>query len=169
MSIPASLFWNIEYIQTCSADHFYLVYTHFGASQVALVAKNLPANAGDRHKRCGFDPWVRRILWWRKGNPLQYSCLGNPKDREAWQASAHGVAKSWAQLSDWAHTHISSLPKGIGSYLKVTAVSPISLKSYVLATISKNFLLNVKIFIGPTILPSTLSYAIKVCHVCIRE
>ena len=31
------------------------------ASQVALVVKNLPPNAGD--KRCGFDPWVRKIPW----------------------------------------------------------------------------------------------------------
>ena len=31
----------------------------------------------------------------RNGNPLQYSCLGNPTDREVWQAPAHGVTKSW--------------------------------------------------------------------------
>ena len=30
------------------------------------------------------------------GNPLQYSCLDNPVDKEDWQATAHGVAKSWA-------------------------------------------------------------------------
>ena len=35
------------------------------------------------------------------GNPLlQYSCLENPMDREAWRATLHGVAKSWTQLSD---------------------------------------------------------------------
>ena len=34
------------------------------------------------------------------GNPLQYSCLGNPMDREAWWAIIHGVAKSQTQLSD---------------------------------------------------------------------
>ena len=34
------------------------------------------------------------------GNPLQYSCLENPMDREAWQATVHGVAKSQTQLSD---------------------------------------------------------------------
>ena len=34
------------------------------------------------------------------GNPLQYSCLGNPMHREAWQATVHGVAKSWTRLSD---------------------------------------------------------------------
>ena len=34
------------------------------------------------------------------GNPLQYSCLGNPKKRGAWWTTVHGVAKSWTQLSD---------------------------------------------------------------------
>ena len=34
------------------------------------------------------------------GNPFQYSCLGDPMDRGAWQAMAHGVTKSWTQLSD---------------------------------------------------------------------
>ena len=29
------------------------------------------------------------------GNPLQYSCLENPMNREAWQATVHGVTKSW--------------------------------------------------------------------------
>ena len=31
----------------------------------------------------------------RNGNPLQYSCLGNPKERGVWWATVHGVAKSW--------------------------------------------------------------------------
>ena len=35
------------------------------------------------------------------GNPLQYSCLENPMDRGAWQATVHGVAKSRTQLSDF--------------------------------------------------------------------
>ena len=34
------------------------------------------------------------------GNPLQYSCLENSTDREAWWATVHGVAKSQTQLSD---------------------------------------------------------------------
>ena len=34
------------------------------------------------------------------GYPLQYSCLENSMDREAWWATAHGVAKSQSQLSD---------------------------------------------------------------------
>ena len=40
------------------------------ASQVALVVKNMPANAGEV-KRCGFDPWVGKIPWkGGHGNPV---------------------------------------------------------------------------------------------------
>ena len=35
------------------------------------------------------------------GHPLQYSCLENPVDRGVWWAAVHGVAKSWARLSDF--------------------------------------------------------------------
>ena len=35
------------------------------------------------------------------GNSLQYSCLGNPMDGEAWWATIHGVAKSQTRLSDF--------------------------------------------------------------------
>ena len=34
------------------------------------------------------------------GNPLQYSCLGNPMDRGAWLSTVHGVTKNWLQLSN---------------------------------------------------------------------
>ena len=36
------------------------------------------------------------------GNPLQCSCLENPRDRGAWWAAVHGVAQSWTRLSDLA-------------------------------------------------------------------
>jgi len=35
------------------------------------------------------------------GTPLQFSCLENPLDRGAWQATVHGVAKNWTRLSDF--------------------------------------------------------------------
>ena len=38
-------------------------------------------------------------------NPIQYSCLGNSIDRGTWRATVHVVTKSWAWLSDWAHTY----------------------------------------------------------------
>ena len=53
------------------------------------VVKNLPANAGDM----GSIPGLGRSPGERNGNPLQYSCLGNPMDRKVWQAAVHGVTK----------------------------------------------------------------------------
>ena len=55
-----------------------------------------------RHKRHRFDPWVGKIAGERNCNPLQYSCLENPMGRGAWQATVHGVEKSWTWLSNWA-------------------------------------------------------------------
>ena len=52
------------------------------ASQVELI-KNLPARAGDV-RDSGSVPGLGRSPGGRHGNPLQYSCLENPKDREAW-------------------------------------------------------------------------------------
>ena len=54
-----------------------------------------PACQCRRLKKCRFDPWVRKIPWRRKCNPLQYSCLENAMDRRNWWAAVHGVAKSW--------------------------------------------------------------------------
>ena len=51
-------------------------------------------------RRCGFDPWVRKIPRKRNGNTLQYICLENPMDREAWRATVYEIAKSQAQLSN---------------------------------------------------------------------
>ena len=53
------------------------------------VVKNLPANAGDT----GSIPGMGRSPGEGNGNPLQYSCLGNPMDRGAWRAAVHGVCK----------------------------------------------------------------------------
>ena len=53
------------------------------------VVKNPPANAEDADSIPG--SW--RSPGEGNGNPLQYSCLGNPMDRGTWQAPVHGVAK----------------------------------------------------------------------------
>ena len=50
-------------------------------------------------KRRKVDPWLGRSLGVGNGNPIHYSCLENPMDREAWQATVHGMAKRWTQLS----------------------------------------------------------------------
>ena len=69
------------------------------AAAGSSVVKNSPANAGD----VGLIPGSGRSLGGGNGNPLQYSCLGNPMDWEAWQVAVHGVANSWTWLSNWAH------------------------------------------------------------------
>ena len=60
---------------------------------MALVVKNLPANAGDV-RDVGSIPGLGRPPGEGNGNPLQYSCLENPMDRGGWQAMVHGVTKS---------------------------------------------------------------------------
>ena len=62
-------------------------------SQVALVVKNPPANAGDA-RNVGSIPGLRRSTGEGNGNPLQYAFLENSMDRGAWQATVRGVAKS---------------------------------------------------------------------------
>ena len=53
----------------------------------------------------GLIPGSGRSRGEGNGNPLQHSCLENPMDRGAWQATIHEVAKSWTQLSDLACSH----------------------------------------------------------------
>ena len=71
--------------------------THFtvfpGASQVALVVKNPPTNAGEV-RDASLIPGLGRSLGGRHGNHLQYSCLENSTDRGAWRATVHGVTES---------------------------------------------------------------------------
>ena len=54
------------------------------------VVKNMLANVGD----VGLIPGSGRSPGGGNCNPFQYSCLGNPRDREAWLATVHGVAES---------------------------------------------------------------------------
>ena len=51
--------------------------------------KESACNAGD----LGSIPGLGRYLGEGHDNPLQYSCLGNPMDRGAWQAVVHGIPK----------------------------------------------------------------------------
>ena len=66
------------------------------ASQVMLVVKNTLANAGDI-REMGLIPGSGRSPGGGHGNPLQYSFLENPMDKESWQATVHRVAKCWTR------------------------------------------------------------------------
>ena len=69
------------------------------------VVKNMPFSVGDVYliPGSGGSPGEGN------GNPLQYSCLGNPMDREAWQATFHRVARDGYDLS----TKLSPPPEGM--------------------------------------------------------
>ena len=69
-----------------------MLSTLFWASQVALVVKNPPANAGDIGDT-DLIPGLGLSHGEGSGNPLQYSCLGNPMGREAWLTIVHQVAE----------------------------------------------------------------------------
>ena len=61
-------------------------------SQVALVVKKPPANAGDV-RNAGLILGSGRSPGGGHGNPLEYSCLENPLDRGAWRATVYGVTE----------------------------------------------------------------------------
>ena len=64
----------------------------FRAFQVVLVIKNTPANARDVREP-DLIPGSGISIGGGHGNPLQYSCLKNPMDHDAWQAMVHRVAR----------------------------------------------------------------------------
>ena len=94
---------------------------HFGHSNRregfpdGSVVKNPPANAGD----VSSISWVGKSSEEGNGNPLQYSCLGNPRDGGA---AVHGVAKSWTRLTDFTITfHFHALEKEMATHSSVLA------------------------------------------------
>ena len=68
------------------------------------TVKNPPANSGD----VGLIPGSGRCPGEGTGNPLQYSCLGNPMDREAWRATVHGITKE-LDTTEWLNSNNGDL------------------------------------------------------------
>ena len=67
--------------------------------------QGLPRWLSGKESACSLEdpdsiPGLRKSSGGGSGNPLQYSCLGNPMDRGARRATVHAVSKSWMQLSD---------------------------------------------------------------------
>ena len=80
---------------------FISLFPVFQASQVVIVVKNTPDNAGDA-RDMDLIPGLGRSTRLGSDNSLQYSCMGNSGDRGAWQATVPRVPKNQTQQSNWA-------------------------------------------------------------------
>ena len=119
---------------------------------MALVVKNLPANAGDI-RDVGSIPGSGRSPGVGHGNPLQYSCLENPKDRVAWQATVHRVAKSQTRLRNLACFHTFLRP------IDQNCISVLLINKEQYSKLCNSFKINIlilKLTWGKTSLSSTL-------------
>ena len=87
---------GIQYIRRLFFFSLIKFRTSGGASQVAVVVKNLSTNAEDIRK-CRFNPWIGKIPW-RATSSSILAWKKNPMDRGAWKAIVHRVAKSQTQL-----------------------------------------------------------------------
>ena len=87
---PSFYKWELERVQTFPRSHHQEGF--LGGSD----SKESTCNAGD----LGSIPGLGRSHGGEHGNPLQYSCLENAMDREAWRATVHRVTKSPTWLSD---------------------------------------------------------------------
>ena len=89
------------YIHTWSSALQEILYllSHYSVAQMM----NLPANAGNEASITGSG----RSPGGGNGNPLQYSCLGNPLDRGTWWATVHGVPKE-LDMTEQLNSHTIS-------------------------------------------------------------
>ena len=91
------------------------------SSQMALVVKNPPANAGNI-RDTGSIPGLGQDPGEGQGNSLQYSCLENPRDRGAWWATVHRVAISQTRLK-WLSTYAQKHTRTAYSTADVSVIS----------------------------------------------
>ena len=86
---------KFDILRTSNLSVFPFMDSTFGISfPGGAVLNNPPAKARDT-RDAGSVPGLRRSPGEGNGDPLQCSCLGNPMDRGAWQATVHRVEKSW--------------------------------------------------------------------------
>ena len=99
--------WVTTYSKPTSLEELEL-FKDDKTSQVVIVVKNPPANAGDKRDEDSI-PGSGRSPRGGNVNLLQYSCLENPTDRGVGQARVHGVTKSQIRLGTHKHRHTHAL------------------------------------------------------------
>ena len=85
--------------------------------ELYVTNKGFPGGSDGEESACNVGdqssiPGSGRSLGEENGNPLQYSCLENPMDGGAWQATVHRVTQSWTQLSNFIFTFSDKQIKG---------------------------------------------------------
>ena len=93
---------KMEKSRANEAEHLCLVGKDKRSVPGGSAVKNPPANVGG----AGSIPGLGRSPGKGNGNPLQCSCLENPKDRGAGQAVVHGITKSRTRHKQLEHTGV---------------------------------------------------------------
>ena len=101
-------------------------------------------------RRCRFDPWSGRSPGGRNGNPLQYSCLKNPMDREAWYTTVQGGYKE-SDTTECIHTHTHTHTHT--HYPSLSLIAYLGLKS----ALSEINIIYIFFLLFPCICPPSLS------------
>ena len=83
-------------IYTALAKKLIFFFSHTIPSWAFLVTQKVRNCL--QYRRPRFDPWVRKIPWWRKWLPSPLSCLENSMERGAWWATVHGVPRNRTRL-----------------------------------------------------------------------
>ena len=104
---------RFSYFHVVVTSSFSVLYAFFWRRQWHPTPVLLPGNSHGRRSLVGCRPWSREesdmterlhfhfslsCIGEGNVNPLQCSCLGNPRDRGAWWAAVYGVAQSWTIL-----------------------------------------------------------------------
>ena len=88
----------------------------------------------------GFIPGSRKSPGVGNGNPPQYSFLGNPMDRGAWQETVHGVSKSRTRLSNNVHVTLNTLDSpNIGFWESTSSRAIAGHKKYIIRCLLTSF------------------------------
>ena len=104
IKVPDSLFkWSKSSWSNFDFPSFSIIILH---SLLSNVWRGFPGGSDGKESACNVgdpssNPGLGRSPGEGNGNPLQYSCLENPKDKEAWQATVHGVAKKSDTTEQW--------------------------------------------------------------------
>ena len=105
----------LQYLCTCLCTHPTLLHPNHNSPRCPYLAPRGTAVAEGKERTkafplltsCQAEPWPNTrtgVPGGGNGDPLQYSCLGNPMDTGSWWATVYGVTKNQIRLSDWAHT-----------------------------------------------------------------